>query len=210
MRGRFVAYYRVSTDKQGKSGLGLDAQRKAVRDFLDGGAWELVGEFEETESGKDNDRPELAKAIAVCKRQRARLIIAKLDRLSRNLAFIATKMESRVRFVCADMPEADETMLHMMGVMAHWERKQISRRTKEALAAAKARGVKLGDYARISRAKAAATRARAETVRKSIEQTAGLSANAAAAALNARGVKTAAGGAWQAGQVLRARRHLGV
>src|SRR5207249_1036752 len=139
-----------------------------------------------------------------------RLIIAKLDRLSRNLAFIATMMESKVRFVCADMPEADETMLHMMGVMAHWERKQISRRTTEALAAAKARGVKLGDYARISKAKEAATKARAETVRPAIEATAHLSANAAAADLNERGVTTAAGGSWHAGQVLRARRHLGV
>ena len=118
---------------------GLDAQRRAVVDYLDGGKWELIGEFTEVESGKRNDRPELAKAIALCKRAKARLVIAKLDRLSRNLAFIATMMEGRVHFVCCDAPEADETMLHMMGVMAHWERKQISKRTKEALAAARAR-----------------------------------------------------------------------
>ena len=95
MRGKFVAYYRVSIDKQGKSGLGLAAQRKAVRDYLDGGTWELIGEFTEVESGKRSDRPELEKAIAACKKHRARLIIAKLERLSRNVAFISALMEPR-------------------------------------------------------------------------------------------------------------------
>ena len=92
--GKFVAYYRVSTDKQGKSGLGLEAQRQAVLQFLDGGSWSLVGEFTEVESGKRNERPELHKALAACKRHKAKLVIAKLDRLSRNLAFIATLMDS--------------------------------------------------------------------------------------------------------------------
>jgi DNA invertase Pin-like site-specific DNA recombinase len=93
---RFVAYYRVSTDRQGRSGLGLEAQQKAVMDFLNGGAWELVGEFIEVESGKKSDRPELARAIDVCRKHKARLVIAKLDRLSRNLAFVATLMDSGV------------------------------------------------------------------------------------------------------------------
>src|SRR5437588_8504294 len=97
-QGRFIAYFRVLTDKQGKSGLGLEAQKKAVLDYLNGGNWELVDWFKEVESGKDNSRPELAKAIAACKKHKARLIIAKLDRLSRNLAFIATMMEGKVKF----------------------------------------------------------------------------------------------------------------
>ena len=105
-RGKFVAYFRVSTDKQGKSGLGLDAQRKAVRDYLNGGTWSLIGEFTEVESGKRNHRPELVKALAACKRNKAKLVIAKLDRLSRNLAFIATLMESGVEFVAVDNPHA--------------------------------------------------------------------------------------------------------
>src|SRR5215472_13504440 len=101
---RFVAYYRVSTDRQGLSGLGREAQQKAVRDYLDGGAWELVAEFVEVESGKRADRPELAKALEACRKQKAKLVIAKLDRLSRNLAFIATLMESGVEFVAVDNP----------------------------------------------------------------------------------------------------------
>ena len=97
--GKFVAYFRVSTDRQGKSGLGLEAQRKSVLDFLDGGRWSLVAEFTEVESGKRSDRPQLAKALDACRRQKAKLVIAKLDRLSRNLAFIATLMQFRRR-VC--------------------------------------------------------------------------------------------------------------
>ncbi len=92
-QGKFVAYFRVSTDRQGRSGLGLEAQRKSVLDYLDGGRWKLIAEFTEVESGKHNDRPELERALGVCKRQKARLVIAKLDRLSRNLAFIATLMD---------------------------------------------------------------------------------------------------------------------
>ena len=91
---RFIAYYRVSTDRQGKSGLELDAQRKAIADYLNGSEWELVGEFTEVESGKKSERPELARAMDACRKHKARLVIAKLDRLSRNLAFTATLMES--------------------------------------------------------------------------------------------------------------------
>jgi DNA invertase Pin-like site-specific DNA recombinase len=210
VRGKFVAYYRVSTDKQGKSGLGLAAQRKAVMDYLDGGKWELLDEFTEVESGKDSDRPELEKAIAACKKHRARLIIAKLDRLSRNVAFISALMERKVDFLAVDNPTATKFTVHILAAVAEFERDAISRRTKEALAAAKARGVKLGNYARISAAKQASTKARYETVREPIEATASMSANAAAADLNDRGITTAAGGAWRAEQILRARRQLGL
>ena len=112
--------------------------------YLNGGNWSLVGEFTEIESGKRSDRPELEKALAACKKQKAKLVIAKLDRLSRNLAFIATLMESGVQFVAADMPEANELTVHIMAAMAQYEGKQISKRTKDALAAAKKRGVRLG------------------------------------------------------------------
>src|SRR4029077_19029045 len=117
------------------SGLGLDAQRTAVSDYLDGGKWELVGEFTEIESGKRADRPQLEKAIAACKRHRARLIIAKLDRLSRNVAFIATLMERKVDFVCCDNPTATKFTIHILAAVAEFEREAISKRTKEALAA---------------------------------------------------------------------------
>jgi DNA invertase Pin-like site-specific DNA recombinase len=143
--GKFVAYFRVSTDRQGKSGLGLEAQRETVMNYLNGGNWSLVGEFTEIESGKRSDRPELEKALAACKKQKAKLVIAKLDRLSRNLAFIATLMESGVQFVAADMPEANELTVPIMAAMAQYEGKQISKRTKDALAAAKKRGVRLGN-----------------------------------------------------------------
>ena len=117
-RGRFVSYYRVSTDKQGKSGLGLDAQRRAVQQYLNGGTWSLIGEFTEIESGKRNERPELAKALAACKRQKAKLVIAKLDRLSRNLAFIATLMDSGVEFIAVDNPHANKLTVHILAAVA--------------------------------------------------------------------------------------------
>jgi DNA invertase Pin-like site-specific DNA recombinase len=141
---RFVAYYRVSTDRQGRSGLGLEAQQKAVRDYLDGGAWEIVAEFVEVESGKRADRPELARALDACRKHKARLVIAKLDRLSRNLAFIATLMDSGVEFVAVDNPHANKLTIHILAAVAEHEREMISERTKAALAAAKARGKKLG------------------------------------------------------------------
>ena len=142
--GKFIAYYRVSTDRQGRSGLGLDAQKASVTAYLNGGDWELVEEVVEVESGKKNERPALQKALVKCRRQKATLVIAKLDRLSRNLAFIANLMESGVEFVATDMPHANRTMLQIMAVFAEHEREMISKRTKEALAVAKARGVRLG------------------------------------------------------------------
>src|SRR5215471_5776281 len=144
-QGKFVAYFRVSTDRQGKSGLGLEAQRKAVLDYLNGGSWELVQEFVEVESGKHSERPQLEAALAACKKHRARLVIAKLDRLSRNLAFIATLMESGVEFTAVDNPHANKLTIHILAAVAQHEREMISERTKAALAAAKARGQRLGN-----------------------------------------------------------------
>jgi DNA invertase Pin-like site-specific DNA recombinase len=196
MRSRFIAYYRVSTDRQGKSGLGLDAQRKAVADFLDGGKWELVGEFTEIETGKRADRPELEKAIAECKKRRAKLIIAKLDRLSRNVAFIATLMERRVDFLCCDNPTATKFTIHILAAVAEFERDAISKRTRDALAVAKAKGKVIGNYERIAKAKREATAARDEAVRGAIADTAHLSTRAAADGLTgaASGPRAASNG----------------
>jgi len=144
--GKFIAYYRVSTDKQGVSGLGLEAQKKAVMNYLDGGKWELIAEHTEIESGKRNRRPELLAALAACKKHKATLVIAKLDRLGRNVAFISNLMESKIEFVAVDNPHANRLLLHMLAAFAEHEREQISVRTKAALAAAKDRGVELGKY----------------------------------------------------------------
>jgi DNA invertase Pin-like site-specific DNA recombinase len=208
--GRFIAYYRVSTDRQGKSGLGLDAQKKAVDDYLNGGPWQLVGEFTEIESGKRSDRPELEKALDACRRQKAKLVIAKLDRLSRNLAFIATLMESSVEFVAVDNPHASKLTVHILAAVAQHEREMISERTKAALQAAKARGKRLGNP-RLSKAAArgtAAGKAAADQfaanvlpVIREIQASGVMSHNAIAAKLNERRVKTARGGRWSHVQV---------
>src|SRR5215208_2042297 len=137
--GRFIAYHRVSTAQQGRSGLGLEAQRQAVADYLNGGRWELLREFTEVESGKRADRPELAKALAACRVHRATLVIAKLDRLSRNAGFLMNLRDAGVEFVCADMPAANRLTVGIMAVVAEAEAEMISARTKAALAAAKAR-----------------------------------------------------------------------
>jgi DNA invertase Pin-like site-specific DNA recombinase len=206
---RFVAYYRVSTARQGRSGLGLEAQRAAVLGFINGNA-ELVAEFTEVESGKHANREELKKAIAACKRHKAKLVIAKLDRLSRNLAFIAALMESGVQFVAVDMPEANELTVHIMAAMAQHEGKQISKRTKEALVAAKKRGIRLGnpEIAEIAERGRAVVKANARrfaaNVRPIIEEimrAGATSHNQIAAKLNERNVKTARGGTWTHVQV---------
>src|ERR1700692_210623 len=141
---RFVAYYRVSTAQPGSSGLGLEAQHAAVARHIAGAGGELVGEFQEIESGKKNDRPEIAAALAACRVQRATLVIAKLDRLARNVAFISNLMESGVEFVAVDMPQANRFVVHILAAVAEHEAEAISKRTKAALAAAKARGTQLG------------------------------------------------------------------
>jgi DNA invertase Pin-like site-specific DNA recombinase len=208
--GKFVAYYRVSTDQQGASGLGLEAQRSAVKTYLDGGPWRLVAQHTEVESGKRADRPELAKALAACRKHKAKLIIAKLDRLSRNLAFIAALMDSGVEFVAVDNPHANKLTIHILAAVAQHEREAISERTKAALAAAKARGKKLGGprLAQARKKSLAARRAAADAfaanTRPIIEQiqASGVSSlRGVAKALNARGVRTARGSEWTAVQV---------
>jgi DNA invertase Pin-like site-specific DNA recombinase len=143
---RYVTYYRVSTERQGRSGLGLDAQRAAVEQFMHAnGPRSELASFTEIESGKHANRPELAKALLRCRQTHATLLVAKLDRLSRDAAFLLTLQQGAVKFVCADMPEANEAMIGFMAVMAQYERQMISTRTKAALAAAKARGQVLGN-----------------------------------------------------------------
>jgi DNA invertase Pin-like site-specific DNA recombinase len=142
-----VPYYRVSTERQGMSGLGLLAQRQSVQLFASYNKYELLNEHTEIESGKSSKRPILLKALAECKKHNAILLIAKLDRLGRNVAFISSLMESGVDFVAADNPTANKFIVHIMAAFAEYERDQISIRTKEALAAAKRRGVVLGWYA---------------------------------------------------------------
>ena len=200
--GKWVSYLRVSTDRQGESGLGLEAQRKAVADYLNGGKWTLAAEFVEIESGKRSDnRPQLAAALAACKKQRAKLVVAKLDRLSRNMAFIATMMDSGVEFVAVDNPHATRLTLHILAAVAEHERMMISQRTKAALAAAKANGRKLGGPKLAVATKlgneanaAAADRFAVNVVPiiREIKATGATSLRAVAAALTARGIATAA------------------
>lgn len=141
----YVTYYRVSTQRQGRSGLGLDAQRAAVRGFLASNGGTELATYREVESGKNNDRPQLAAALKRCRQTRATLLVGKLDRLSRNAAFLLSLRHAGVRFVAADMPDMNETVVGIMAVLAQHEREAISERTRAALAAAKARGVQLGN-----------------------------------------------------------------
>src|SRR5271170_6707649 len=146
-KGNFVSYLRVSTKGQGESGLGLAAQRSAVETYLNGGHWKLVAEVEEVESGKRSDnRPKLAEALRLCRVHNASLIIAKLDRLARNVAFVSSLMESGVEFTAADFPQANRLTVHILAAVAEHEAKAISERTRAALAASKARGTKLGGW----------------------------------------------------------------
>lgn len=198
----FVAYYRVSTQKQGASGLGLEAQRAAVLAHC-----QPMAEFTEVESGSKSDRPQLAAALAYAKAHGATLLIAKLDRLARNVAFIANLLESGVPITAVDMPEANRFMLHVMAAVAEHERQAISDRTKAALAAAKARGVQLGrNVHTINAARATAADQYAASMAPIIADIAASGAtraSAIAAALNARGIPTSRGGTWQCVQVQR-------
>lgn len=215
---KYVAYFRVSTEKQGRSGLGLEAQADAVAAFVagQGDDAKLLATYTEVESGKRSDRPELAKAMDHARLTGATLLIAKLDRLSRDVHFLTGLQKAGARFVAADMPEANEAMVQMMAVFAEAERKMISKRTKDALAAAKARGAKLGNpngaahlkglgNAAAMAALKAQTDGRATGLRGVIEaiKAEGVtSANGIAAALDARGIETPRGGKWTARAVL--------
>lgn len=213
---RFIAYMRVSTARQGQSGLGLEAQRRAITDFVSNRG-EVVAEFTEVESGKRADRPELLKALHHAKVTGATLVIAKLDRLSRNAAFLLTLRDSGARFVAADMPDANDLTVGIMALVAQQEREAISRRTKEALQAAKARGTKLGNpkgAAPLLRARAGndaairANRLKADTfagdlapVICSLKVEGITTLGAMADALNQRGMLTPRGATWHKSSV---------
>jgi hypothetical protein len=207
MNGKFVAYYRVSTAQQGKSGLGLEAQQSAVKGYLNGGNWELVGEFTEVESGKRKNRPELNAALALCKKHKATLVIAKLDRLARNLHFISGLMEAHINFVAVDMPTANRLTVHILAAVAEEEARAISARTKAALASAKERGIRLGANGAVlsvqNRQEAAK---RAEYLKAVVGtlQAAGFdTVRSLAQELNKRGIQTAQNRKWHATSVHR-------
>lgn len=211
----FVAYYRVSTPKQGASGLGIEAQKAAVAAHVKAGD-KIVASFVEVESGKRNSRPELAKALRLCKVHRATLIVGKLDRLSRSVSFLASLLEGDVPIIAADMPSADRTMLQFMSVIAEHEARAISTRTRQALAQARQRGVVLGgwrgraltdgDRKRAAAALKAQADERAQAIVPVIDELRSLGATSTAAladALNGRSIPTPRGGRWHAASVSR-------
>lgn len=215
---RYVGYFRVSTRRQGESGLGLEAQRDAVDRFIGGG--ELIATFEEVESGGRADRPALDAALRECRIRRATLVIAKLDRLARSVAFVSKLQEDGVDFVAADMPHANTFTIQIIAATAEFERKLISERTKAALKAAKARGVILGgrraghrieDHSRLGRERSAVVRSQKAVARVSdcgqiieaIRAEGTSSLRGIATVLNSRGIPAARGGSWSAGQVRR-------
>jgi DNA invertase Pin-like site-specific DNA recombinase len=215
---RFVAYYRVSTQRQGQSGLGLAAQREAVREFLSGGPWQLVAEYTEIESGRRNDRPKLVAALAACRIHGATLVVAKIDRLSRNAAFLLTLRDSGVEFIAADMPQANRLTVGVLAIVAEHEREASSARTRAALAAAKARGVRLGNPAHLNksarhlgaiasvRVRRKQADQRATDLAPSIEElrrAGATSLRALAHGLNERALPAPRGGLWTAAQVRR-------
>jgi DNA invertase Pin-like site-specific DNA recombinase len=224
---RYIAYHRVSTARQGRSGLGLDAQREAIRSHLAATSGELLAEFTEIESGRRSDRIELSKALAACRVQRCTLIIAKLDRLSRNVSFVSTLMDSGVDFIACDNPAATRLTLHVLAAVAENEARMISERTRAALAAAKRRGTRLGgfrgryatdaDRQRAAEAKTALANTRALDLASTIRgfQAEGVTSyRAIAARLNALGIPTTGGhdkhghptghgGTWYGAQVAR-------
>jgi DNA invertase Pin-like site-specific DNA recombinase len=219
--GKFISYLRVSTARQGTSGLGLDAQREAVNNYLNGGHWQLIQEFVEVESGKRNDRPKIAEALRLCRLHNATLVIAKLDRLARNVHFISSLMESDVDFVACDFPQANRLTVHILAAVAEHEASMISARTKAALKTAKDRGVALGGQrgsirrmagmaAKGARA-SAAVRQRSAAKRRDdllpviqdLSTKGATSLRALANALNSAGFTSARGGQWTATQVMR-------
>ncbi|MFN3863749.1 MAG: recombinase family protein [Erythrobacter sp.] len=200
---RYVAYFRVSTEKQGKSGLGLAAQHSLIERFLSDGD-EVIAEYVEVQSGKNDERIELWKAINHAKRNDAKLLIAKLDRFSRKVSFIASIMEQGIGLVVAEMPNATDFQLHIFAALAQEERRLISERTRNALAEAKKRGVVLGKNGKVlaeQNRKAADDRAKAlrPIVIPMVEQ--GLSLSEIARQLNGQGIKTARGGKFHPQQI---------
>jgi len=212
---KLVAYLRVSTQKQGKSGLGLEAQTAAIDDYARQHGAEIVATYQEVESGKRDDRAELAKALAHAKKAKAALVIAKLDRLGRNAAFLLQLQASPVRIIIADQPHIDKMMFGILAVFAESERDATSARTKAALKAAKARGVKLGSpkAAETAIAAAAINSARARerarniiAIIQDIERSGVSTLAGVAAALESRGVKTPRGNVnWHPSQVAHIR-----
>ena len=211
-----IAYHRVSTERQGRSGLGLDAQRERCAAFAAAAGYAVFEEFTEVETGKGSDaldrRPQLAAALAAARRLRCAVLVAKLDRLSRDVAFIAGLMAQRVPFVAAELgDDVDPFMLHVYAALAEKERRMISERTRAALTAKRARGEPLGNRVNLSEAQALGAAAVAAEARRFAENVAPVirearaggarSLRAVAAALNARGVRTARGGRWAATQV---------
>jgi DNA invertase Pin-like site-specific DNA recombinase len=219
--GKFISYLRVSTVRQGASGLGLEAQREAVANYLNGGRWTLVQEVVEVESGKRNDRPAIAEALRLCRLHRATLIIAKLDRLARNVHFISSLMEAGVDFIACDFPEANRLTVHILAAVAEHEASMISARTKAALAAAKARGRSLGGLrgkrdrmkavaakgtsvsAQVRRATATKRAADLLPVIEALQQEGVETLLGLAAKLNERGISAPRGGQWTAVQISR-------
>lgn len=212
---QFVTYFRVSTARQGISGLGLDAQRQTVTQHLTGRDKTVLAEFVEVETGKGANalekRPELRKALELCRKSGATLLIAKLDRLARNVHFVSGLIETGVDFIAADMPNANKVMIQMHAVMSEWERDQISERTKAALAAAKARGVVLGatgpsNLRRHIEERQDTARVFRERLKPVLDglMAQGLSRRAMVERLNALGISAPRGGAWSLGQVQRA------
>jgi DNA invertase Pin-like site-specific DNA recombinase len=203
-----IAYIRVSTAKQGKSGLGLEAQQVALARFAEAEGFEFSRTFTETESGKHDEthRPALAAALDLARRERSPIIVAKLDRLSRDVHYISGLMKHGVPFIVAELgTDTDPFMLHLYAALAEKERALISRRTKDALAAAKARGVRLGGLNAKGLENQRLAAERAERLRGAFAELAGMSARKAAEELNRRGI---AGGKWHATQVIRIRNRL--
>jgi DNA invertase Pin-like site-specific DNA recombinase len=206
-----VAYYRVSTERQGKSRLGLEAQQATVERFAAQEAFRLAKSFIEVESGGNDERLQLLAALAEARRLRCPLMVAKLDRLSRDTHFITGLMKhAKVQIVIAELGlNAEPFTIEIMAAVAAQERRLISRRTKDALAAAKARGVKLGGYRHDGSTSRTEALDRAEALRPTFAELADLSHRGVAKVLNERGLKTAQGGAWSAVQVMRVRKRLG-
>ena len=209
-----IAYTRVSTASQGQSGLGLEAQQAALARFAEAEGFKLLETFSEVETGKGSDaldrRPQLAEALKLAKQHKAPIIVAKLDRLSRDVHFISGLMAHKTPFIVAELgADADPFMLHLYAALAEKERRVISQRTRDALAAKKAQGVKLGGLNAKGIRNRDEAKARAEALRPLMSELSSLSARAIAAELNARGVATPSGARWHTETVLRVQRRLG-